>query len=216
MNVSNLHERMRAFIFTGGNVWQDGVTEGPKEDDLVIAADAGLVTARRFGVEPSIVLGDFDTLGEPDVPKETEVIRVPVEKDDTDTQLAVRVALERGAREIVIVGGLDGRLDHTLSTLAILEDLDARHIHAYITSGKNRARFLRNNSTLLPRGNFRYFSLIAADPKVKGVSIDGCKYPLKNAKLSRLCQFAVSNEIVGNCALIDVRRGGVWIVESND
>ena len=207
---------MRAFIYTGGRVWQEGVTERPEENDLVIAADAGLLTARGFGIEPSIVLGDFDTLGEPDVSGETEILRVPAEKDDTDTQLAVRVALERGAREIVIVGGLDGRLDHTLSTLAILEELDTRHVHATVTSGKNRARFLRNNSTLLPRSHFRYFSLLAADAKVKGVSIDGCKYPLKNAKLTRFFQFAVSNEIVGNCALIDVRRGGVWIVESND
>lgn len=207
---------MRAFIYTGGNVFRDGVWERPQEGDLVIAADAGLLTARGFGAEPAIVLGDFDTLGEPDVSSETEILRVPAQKDDTDTQLAVRVALERGARELVIVGGLDGRLDHTLSTLAILEQLDTQHIHAYITSGKNRARFLRNNSTLLPRSQFRYFSLIAADKKVKGVSIDGCKYPLKNATLSRLFQFAVSNEIVGNCALIDVRRGGVWIVESSD
>ena len=206
----------KAFIYTGGSVWSENVTERPKEDDLVIAADAGLLTARRFGIEPSIVLGDFDTLGEPDVSKETELIRVPVEKDDTDTQLAVRVALERGAREIVIIGGLDGRLDHTLSTLAILENLDAQHIHAYITSGKNRARFLRNNSTLLPRSAFRYFSIIAADPVVKGITVEGCKYPLKKAKLSRLNQYAISNEIVGNCCLIDVRHGGVWIVESND
>lgn len=207
---------MRAFIFTGGNVWREGVRERPEPDDLVIAADAGLLTARRFGCEPSIVLGDFDTLGVPDVGEETEVLAVPAEKEDTDTQLAVHVALERGAKEILIVGGLDGRLDHTLSILAILEDLDARHIHATVTSGKNRARFLRNNSTLLPRSEFRYFSLIAADEKVRGVSIEGGKYPLKNAKLSRLKQYAVSNEIVGNCALIDVRRGGVWIVESND
>ena len=107
---------MKAFIYTGGNVWKDGVTEHPDKDDLVIAADAGLLTARRFGVEPSIVLGDFDTLGEPDVPEETELIRVPTQKDDTDTQLAVCVALERGAREIVIIGGLDGRLDHLKSS----------------------------------------------------------------------------------------------------
>lgn len=206
----------RAFIYTGGNVWAENVTERPKEDDLVIAADAGLLTARRFDVVPDILLGDFDSLGEPDVPDGTELIRVPVEKDDTDTQLAVRVALERGVTEIVIVGGLDGRLDHTLSSLAILEYLDGRQVHALITSGKNRARFLRNNSTLIARGGFRYLSLIAADMEVKGVTLEGCKYPLKKAKLSRLNQYAVSNEIVGNCALIDVRRGGVWIIESID
>lgn len=207
---------MKAFIYTGGNVNAAQITERPTKEDLIIAADAGYVTARRMKIKPQIVLGDFDSLGEPDVPHGTELLRVPAEKDYTDTQMAVKVALERGADEIVIVGGLEGRLDHTLSSLAILEDLDARHVHALITSGTNRARFLRNNSTLIPRGQFRYLSLIAADPKVKGVTVDGCKYPLKNAKLSRLDQYAVSNELTGNCAFIDVRRGGVWIIESND
>ena len=207
---------MRAFIYTGGTIWPENITERPKREDLVIAADAGLLHAKQFGITPDILIGDFDSLGEPKVGKETELIQVPIEKDDTDTQLAVREALERGADEIVIVGGLDGRLDHTLSTLAILEDLDKRHIHAHITSGKNRARFLRDNSTLIPRSSFRYLSLIAADPIVKGVSIEGCKYPLKKAKLSRTHQYAVSNELTGNCALIDVRKGGVWIIESSD
>lgn len=207
---------MKAFIYTGGNVYPNGITEHPKKEDLVIAADAGLCNARLCGAAPSVVLGDFDSLGEPDVSADVEVLRVPAEKDDTDTQLAVRVALERGADELVIVGGLDGRLDHTLSLLAILEDLEAKHIHALITSGKNRARFLRNNSTLIARSGFCYLSLIAADPVVKGVTLEGCKYPLKRAKLTRTYQYAVSNELTGNCALIDVRRGGVWIIESND
>lgn len=207
---------MRAFVYTGGNVIDNSVTERPREDDLVIAADAGLINARRFSVEPHVLVGDFDSLGEPDVGKDTEVFRVPAEKNETDTQLAVKIALDRGAKEIVIVGGLDGRLDHTLSVLGILEYLDTLHVHALVTSGKNRARFLRNNSTLIPRSQFRYLSLIAADPKVKGVSMEGCKYPLHRATLDRLNQYAVSNEIDGNCALIDVRRGGVWIVESMD
>ena len=207
---------MKAFIYTGGNIWIDGITEKPKKDDLIIAADSGWINAKRCGVTPQILLGDFDSLGEPDVPSDTEVIRVPAEKDDTDTQLAVRLALERGADEIVIIGGLDGRLDHTLSSLAILEYLDLKHVHALFTSGKNRARFLRNNSTLIARSDFRYLSLIAADARVKGVTLEGCKYPLKRATLTRLNQYAISNELTGNCALIDVRRGGVWIVESRE
>lgn len=208
---------MRAFIYTAGNIRPENITEHPKDGDLILAADAGYLNAQKCGVVPHILLGDFDSLGEPKgLPRDTEIIRVPTEKDDTDTQLAVRTAIERGADDIVIVGGLDGRLDHTLSVLAILEDLDARHIHAIVTSGTNRARFLRNNSTLIPRSNFRYLSLIAADPTVKGVTIEGCKYPLQKAKLSRRNQYAVSNELTGNCALIDVRRGGVWIIESLD
>ena len=207
---------MRALIYTGGKVHTDAVTECPEEGDLVIAADAGYRTAETFGAVPQILVGDFDSLGEPNAPDGCEVIRVPAEKNHTDTHLAVEIALERGAREIVIVGGLEGRLDHTLSTVAILESLAEKHKTALITNGKCRVRFVRNGGVILGRSQYRYFSLIAADPVVKGVTVEGGKYPLKNAKLSRTFQFAVSNEIEGNCALIEVKRGGIWIIESMD
>ena len=212
-------ERKKAFIYTGGTVFEEYVIEKPEKGDLIIAADAGYLTAKKMGVTPDILLGDFDTLGEENIPDGIECLRVPVEKDDTDTQLAVKVAIERGAKEIVIVGGLSGRLDHTLSTLAILEDLWERkndRIYAILTDGKNRVRFLRNSGTILPRSQYRYFSLIAADDLVKGVTLDGCKYPLKNGRISRRNQWAVSNEITGTCALIEISRGGAWVIESMD
>lgn len=212
-------ERKTAFIYTGGTVFDEYVTEKPEKGDLVIAADAGYLTAQKMGVTPDILLGDFDTLGEENIPEGIECLRVPAEKNDTDTQLAVQVAIERGASEIVIVGGLSGRLDHTLSSLAILEDLWERkegRIYATLTDGKNRVRFIRNSGTILPRSQYRYFSLIAADELVKSVTLEGCKYSLKNGRISRRHQWAVSNEIEGNCALIEIKRGGVWVVESMD
>lgn len=212
-------ERKTVFIYTGGEVFSDLVIEKPEKGDLVIAADAGYLIAKEMGVTPDIVLGDFDTLGEENIPEGIECLRVPAEKNDTDTQLAVSVAIERGAGEIVIIGGLSGRIDHTLSTLAILEDLWERkegRIYATLTDGKNRVRFIRNSGTILPRSQYRYFSLIAADETVKGITLDGCKYPLKNGRISRRHQWAVSNEIVGNCALIEIKRGGVWVIESMD
>lgn len=207
---------MRAFIYTGGTVYTDGVSEHPEDGDLVIAADSGYRTAKEMGIVPQIMVGDFDSLGEPIAPDGCEIVRVPAEKNSTDTHLAVELALEQGAREIVIVGGLEGRLDHTLSTVAILEYLSEKRAHAMITNGKCRVRFVRDGGVILPRDHFRYFSLIAADPVVKGVTVEGGKYPLKNAKLSRSFQYAVSNEIVGNCALIEIKRGGAWVIESND
>ena len=212
-------ERKTAFIYTGGTVFDEYVIEKPEKGDLIIAADAGYLTAKRLGVIPDVVLGDFDTLGEEKIPDGVECLRVPAEKDDTDTQLAVHIAIERGAEEIVIVGGLSGRIDHTLSTLAILEDLWERkenRVYAILTDGKNRVRFIRSSGTILPRSQYRYFSLIAADELVKGISIDGCKYPMRNGRISRRRQWAVSNEITGNCTLIEIKRGGVWIVESMD
>ena len=209
----------RAFIYTGGTVYDAYVLEKPEKDDMIITADAGILTAQRLGVKPDIMVGDFDTLGEPDVPDGTELYRLPAEKDATDTQYAVELALSKGAEEIVIIGGLEGRLDHTLSLIAILEKLWERkekRVHAIITSGKNRVRFIRNSGVILAREQYRYFSLIAADERVKGISLEGSKYPLKKGEIKRTHQWAGSNEIVGNCALIEVRRGGVWVIESMD
>ena len=208
---------MKAFIYTGGSIFPKGISERPAKDDLIIAADGGYHNAHAMGVVPNLLLGDFDSLKKGErIPDGVEILQVPAEKDDTDTQLAVQVAIEKGAKELYIIGGLDGRLDHTLSNLAILEDLYAKGIRAVMTNGQNRARFLRNSGVILLREHFRYFSILAADPLLKGVSVDGCKYPLKKAKLQKTRQYAVSNEIVGNCALIEIKKGGAWVIESND
>ncbi len=210
----------RAFIYTGGKVYAELVLEKPTADDLVISADAGALLAKRLGVTPNIMVGDFDTLTHPDVPDGTELFRLPAEKDETDTQFAVSLALRRGVREIVMIGGLEGRLDHTLAFLAILENLWEQkdgHVSAIITSGKNRVRFIRNSGVILPHSQYRYFAVIAADEQVKGVTIEGCKYPLKNHTLRRVNQgLTISNEIVGNCALIEIKKGGAWIIETMD
>ena len=207
---------MRAFIYTGGAVRADLITEHPKADDITIAADSGYHTARALGERIDVLLGDFDSIGRIPRDEAFELRQVPAEKDYTDTQLAVEVAIERGADEIIIIGGLSGRLDHTLSTLAILEDLHARGLHGRITDGQSRAHFIRSSSTLVARSPYKYLSLVAADEVVKGVDIEGCKYPLKRATLRRRNQFAVSNEITGNVAFIAVKKGGLYIIESRD
>ena len=207
---------MRAFIYTGGSVRVEFITEHPKADDLCIAADQGYHTAKALGERIDLLLGDFDSIGSVPGDEGMEIQRVPAEKDYTDTQLAVEIALERGADEIIIIGGLSGRLDHTLSTLAILEDLNTRGVYGTVTDGQNRARYMKSTSTLIARSPYKYLSLIAADEVVKGVDIEGCKYPLKKATLRRRNQFAVSNEITGNVAFIAVKKGGVFIIESRD
>ena len=206
---------MRAFIYTGGKVYPEFVTDHPRGDDLVIAADSGYDNAKKLGEKPALLIGDFDSMksGFPDGP---EIIRLKPEKDYTDTQAAVEEAIARGADDIIIIGGLGGRVDHSMSNMAILENLRLRGIHAFLTDGLSKARFIRNSSELIGRSGYRYLSIIAADEKVKGVSAEGVKYPLKNATLLRSNQYAVSNEIDGNCALISVKKGGIWIIESRD
>ncbi len=207
---------MRAFIYTGGKIHAENITEHPRSDDLTVAADSGYHNAIALGERIDVLLGDFDSIGEVPQDGTFERIQVPVEKDLTDTQLAVTVALERGAEEIVLIGGLSGRLDHTLSTLAILEDLWRQGIYATLTDGQSRVRYMRSTSTLIARSGYKYLSLVAADEKVTGVTVEGCKYPLKNATLHRTLQYAVSNELTGNVAMISVKKGGLYIIESRD
>ena len=207
---------MKAFIYVGGHIAPDNITEHPRAGDLTIAADSGLRNARLLDERVDIMLGDMDSVGDESLPENAERLLFPPEKDLTDAHLAVETAIARGADDIVIIGGLDGRLDHTLSLMGIIEDLTEQGLHIVALSGDNRIRYIKSTSTLLPRSGYKYLSLIAADKKVKGVSVEGCKYPLKNATLTTRLQFAVSNEIVENCALVSVRRGGLFIVESRD
>ena len=96
---------MKAYIYAGGAVDAGLIDDCPEPGDLTVAADAGWRNAQALGVTPAVLVGDFDSLGEPVVPQGTEIVRVPAEKDDTDTQLAVRVALDRGAAEIIRADG---------------------------------------------------------------------------------------------------------------
>ncbi len=210
---------MKAFIYIGGHIYPENITEHPEKEDLVIAADSGYKNAISLGVSPSVLIGDFDSIDKANLEKakeELEIIKLPAEKNYTDTQIAVDEALRRGATQLTVIGGLSGRLDHTLSTVAILKDLWAKKVYCVITSGKNRVRYINASSTLISRSGYKYLSLIADGKKVKGVTAEGCKYPLSNATLTDSMQYAVSNEITLNCAFISVKKGGLFVIESLD
>lgn len=230
---------MNAYIITGGDVLLQNIKIDLEEGDIVIAADSGYETATKLKLPVDILIGDMDSIRD-DIPKSIETIRLPTEKDVTDTEAAVELALERGAESICIIGGIGTRVDHTMASLGILEDMEglfsaplgkrrkffglakqarySRRVYAILTNGYNRVRFIRNDSVIIPRSPyFKYLSLICADEFVKGVTVEGCKYSLKNATLSRRRQYyTVSNEISGNCAFVSVRSGGIYIIESFD
>ncbi len=207
---------MRAFIYVGGAIFPQNITERPTDGDLCIAADGGYKNAKALGHPVHVAVGDFDSFPRDQIADGIETIELPAEKDLTDSQVCIETAIARGADEIIIIGGLSGRLDHTLANLCILEDLYARRVPGYVTDGFNRARFIRNSGIIIMRSEFKYLSLIAADDTCKGVSIQGCKYELKKQPVHRRLQFAVSNEITGNCAMVTVKKGGLYIIESRE
>lgn len=211
---------MKSYIFIGGEVDKSALETAIREDILVIAADSGYDNAKKLGVAErcDFIVGDFDSTKEKAFCSRAKIVRVPAEKDETDTQLAINIALEHGADELYIIGGLSGRLDHTLSNLYLIETLTNCGISACICDGFNRVRYLKERSSLLiGKSEYKYFGLILADKEAKGVTIEGAKYPLKNANLTRNDpSFAISNEVTENFSMISCKKGGLFVIESKE
>ena len=216
---------MTVLILTGGTIFADQLKKSgfcPSEA-LIIAADSGYNNARKLGLVPDLLLGDLDSIDrsglKPHELDHLEKIIVPAIKDDTDTQLAVDTAISRGADELIIIGGLGGRLDHTLSTVFLLEYIERKKVSAVITDGKNRVRLLRAEGELVRLNvapGFKYLSLVSITDTCENVSVSGVFYPLNNATLERCYSYAVSNEITADHAGISLTKGSLLVIESGD
>ena len=172
---------------------------------LIIAADQGLRHLEKAGVVPDLIVGDFDSLGT--VPSGENVIRHPVEKDDTDMMLAVKTGLGRGCRTFVLYGGIGGRLDHTyanLQTLAYLSDHGAR---GYLLGDGFIATAWKDGTLDFPAGLTGPVSVFCPGEKAEGVSIEGLYYPLQNAVLTSGFPLGVSNQFTGVSARVSVQKG---------
>ena len=97
-----------------------------RPDDFIVCADGGLVHARNLGLTPSVAVGDFDSTRQPPA-GEMEIFRYQKEKDETDTILAIDYGLRQGFRDFLILGGLRGRLDHTVANFSALMHLYRRN-----------------------------------------------------------------------------------------
>lgn len=211
---------MKSYIFIGGEVNKAALETAIPDNALVIAADSGYDNAKKLGFAErcDFIVGDFDSTKEKAFCSRAKIVRVPAEKDETDTQLAINIAVENGADELYIVGGLSGRLDHTMSNLYLVEALAKINVYATVCDGFNRVRYLKERSSLLiPKSDYRYFGLILSGNEARGVSIKGAKYPLKNGKLTRNDpSFAISNEVLENFAMVSVKKGGLFLIESKE
>ena len=217
-----------AVIFTGGQVFASSFDElgiTPPTDAHIIAADSGYLTAKRFGAMPELLLGDLDSLDRtklaPHELDQLDKLIVPSVKDDTDTQLAVETVLERYGTDIsiIMIGGLGGRLDHTLSSVFLLEYIAKQGVSAIITDGRNRVQVMIRDgeagSLRVERG-YKYLSLVSLTDVCEGVSVSGVFYPLSGATLTRGWSYAVSNEITADHADISLNSGIMLVIESRD
>ena len=179
-----------------------------RENDFVLCADAGYALAKEAGAEPDAVIGDFDSA---DAPEHKNVIRHPVMKDDTDTMLCIKYGLEMGYRNFLIVGGLGGRLDHTLANLQSLAYLAKRNAVAMLSDGKVNCAMISGGSSIrIPRTNGK-LSCFAFGGVCEGVYIRGAKYELENGKIAPDFPIGMGNDFKDDCALIGLEKGNLLV-----
>ena len=194
-------------IFCAGEF--DAPVQPLGQQDLVIAADGGLLHTKKLHITPHVILGDFDSLGY--TPESANVF--PVEKDDTDAMLAVRRGLELGFREFILYGSLDGpRLDHTVANFQTLGYLCDHGAYGYLAGTRYTVTALRDGFLRFPAGCTGTVSVFCLGSTAEGVTITGLHYPLKNAALTPFFPLGVSNHFTGEEAVISVGKGTLLIL----
>jgi len=180
--------------------------------DCIVAVDAGYERLREIGVVPDQVIGDFDSLGF--VPDHPHVERHPVQKDESDIELALRWAADAGFDMLVVYGCLGGRLDFTYAVLQLFAQYAQAGFQVFgigldgvvaLLDGKH------HNSIAFSKKASGTVSVFSASGEARGVSEEGLFYPLTNACLSDTKPLGVSNEFVGKPARITVGEGTLLV-----
>lgn len=203
--------KKRCVIFCAG---EDGELPFAFErEDYIICCDAGLNAAKRRGITPNLIVGDFDSYLQ-EAPKGIETLRFPVEKDDTDSMLAVREGLSRGFSDFILLCSLGGRLDHTIANIQTLVFIKENGGEGQLIGPDDTARLLCNGSLDILRREGYTFSLFALGEKCEGVTLSGMQYPLNDATVTNGFPIGLGNHIMEPSATVSVKCGTLLIVES--
>lgn len=184
-----------------------------------VAADGGLAHALRAGVRPNVIVGDLDS-GDPEqvasaVADGAEVIRYPTDKDATDWELALTHLVERGHRDVLIVGGAGGRLDHLLANALVLAGDTLADLTPTWHVGRSTVRIARPGRPVTIAGQPREIvSLLAAGAPASGVTTTGLRWVLTDASLPPGTSLGVSNEMTGKTAEIAVSEGTLILIHT--
>lgn len=208
----------------GKEVKKCAVISGAPENDLsyykpylkgryIICADSGYLKCNTLSVKPDLIIGDFDSSPKPKA--DCEIITLEVRKDDSDTFHCVKTAIERGFTDIVILGAIGSRVDHTYSNILSLNYCADLGVNACIVN-KNNKIVITDKSVSFKKTQYSHFSMFALFGAVEGLSINGAQYNLNGYTLEPFDQLAQSNGFNAEEVSISFTKGKLILIFSND
>lgn len=211
---------MKGIVISSGSIENyDLLKEHIMENQFILCADGGVRHIMRIGSIPNSVIGDFDSIDEISIKFIREnnipVIEYPVEKNETDTELAMLYLINLGCNEITFAGVTGSRLDHTLANIYLLRKLLLQNIKGKIVDDNNTIYLINDYLKLEKRENY-YVSIIPISNEGVTVTLKGFYYPLSEELVGFNSTLGVSNKIIDMVGEINIIKGEALIIESKD
>ena len=188
----------------------------------IIVCDRGLEALYKLKIIPNHVVGDFDSVSSEILEfykKQTQIIfhKFNAEKDNTDTDIALKLAIRLKSSKITILGALGKRMDHAIANIHILKDALEAEIPCQILDEYNRIYLINKEMTLSKDKVYgKYISLIPLTSMIEGLTLTGFKYPLNHYTLPIGTSLGISNEMIEDIAHIEMKKGILIVIESKD
>ena len=190
--------------------------------ELLAAVDAGMQFFYDAKQKPDLIIGDFDSVNQEalhyfEAQEGISWLRLIPEKDDTDTEAAVRTIIRAGYTQIHILGGTGCRLDHVLGNIQLLGIGLEADVDILLVDAHNRIRMIKEDISIFRNEQYgHYVSLLPFTPEVTGITLHGMKYPLTDYTMRCYMAIGISNEIVEEEARIQIRDGVLLVLETKD
>jgi thiamine pyrophosphokinase len=207
---------MRAVILANGEL---GMAEQARvlsmEAELVVAANGGTRNALTAGIDVDLVVGDLDSLDDSIVERlsarNVEMIQHPSNKDETDLELALLQAADRGGTEIVVLAALGGRTDQMLANLFLMALPELEQTQVRIVAGVEVISLVRGRNEFLGQiGDI--LSLIPVGGDCHDIWTEGLEYPLRGESLWFNRARGISNVLIRERASVRLGRGTLLAV----
>lgn len=208
----------QAIIVANGNI-SSKLKLPISHEDFLVGVDAGALYFINNYYYCDLAIGDFDSVTKKQLEKiKKKVKEVKVycpDKDFTDTELALKEVIKRGYKNIIIIGAIGTRFDHSLANIFLLEKYISKRVKIKIIDEHNEIETVKNDNKVRQKRDFPYVSFISLSSS-SVLSLSGFKYPIFQKDIKKGETIGISNELINNKAYIKVHKGKVLMIRSRD